>query len=152
MKFALNGALTIGTWDGANIEMAQAMGAEHMFVFGLRAAEVAQVRALGYDPRLHAEEDLDLRRALEAIGGGAFSPSEPGRYRGLVDDLLLRDPYLLLADFAAYRAAQARVDALWAEPAAWAARALRNVAAMGFFSSDRTVREYATRLWASPAR
>jgi starch phosphorylase len=152
MKFALNGALTIGTWDGANIEMAQAMGAEHMFVFGLRAAEVAQVRALGYDPRLHAEEDLDLRRALEAIGGGAFSPSEPGRYRGLVDDLLLRDPYLLLADFAAYRAAQARVDALWAEPAAWAARALRNVAAMGFFSSDRTVREYAARVWASPAR
>jgi starch phosphorylase len=152
MKFALNGALTIGTWDGANIEMAQAMGAEHMFVFGLRAAEVAQVRALGYDPRLHAEEDLDLRRALEAIGGGAFSPSEPGRYRGLVDDLLLRDPYLLLADFAAYRAAQAQVDALWADPAAWAARALRNVAAMGFFSSDRTVREYAARVWASPAR
>jgi starch phosphorylase len=152
MKFALNGALTIGTWDGANIEMAQAMGPERMFVFGLRAEQVAQVRALGYDPRLHAEEDTMLRQALDAIAGGTFSPAEPGRYRALVDDLLARDAYLLLADFGAYRDAQAKVDARYADPAAWAACALHNVAAMGYFSSDRTVRDYATQVWAAPPR
>jgi starch phosphorylase len=150
MKFALNGALTIGTWDGANIEMAQAIGEDHLFVFGLRAEQVAQAKALGYDPRLHAEEDLALRGALGAIAGGEFNPSEPDRYRGLVDDLLARDPYFLLADFGAYLEAQARVDALFRTPARWAAWAVRNVAGMGHFSSDRTVREYVERVWAAP--
>jgi starch phosphorylase len=151
MKFALNGALTIGTWDGANIEMAQAIGEEHLFVFGLRAEDVARAQALGYDPRLHAEEDLDLRGALHAIATGEFSPGEPQRYRALVDELLARDPYFLLADFAGYRQAQARVDALWREPARWQAAAVRNIAGMGRFSSDRTVREYVERVWATPA-
>ena len=142
MKFALNGALTIGTWDGANIEMAPVMGAANMFVFGLRADAVAQVKALGSDPRQHAEENRQLRAVLGAIGGGTFSPGEPDRYRSLVDTLLTRDPYLLLADFADYVATQSRVDALYREPAAWATTALRNIAGMGEFSVDQTIRNY----------
>jgi starch phosphorylase len=152
MKFALNGALTIGTWDGANIEMAQAMGEENMFVFGLRADAVARTKSLGYDARLHVEENLQLRAVLDAIGGGLFSPGEPERYRGLVDGLLHHDHYMLLADFADYVATQARVDALYRDPAAWAARALANVAAMGAFSSDRTIRDYVQKIWTAPQR
>ena len=121
MKFALNGALTIGTWDGANIEMAQAFGPENMFVFGLRADAVARIKSLGYDPRVHVEQNPTLRAVLDAIGGGAFSHGESDRYRGVVDSLLHRDTYMLLADFADYVAAQSRVDALYRDPAAWAA-------------------------------
>jgi starch phosphorylase len=147
MKFALNGALTIGTWDGANIEMAQAIGEDKLFVFGLRAGDVQQVKALGYEPRLYAEGNRQLQRVIEAIAGGEFSPGEPQRYRALTDDLLRRDSYLLLADFAAYMEAQAKVDALFATPAAWAERAVLNIAGMGAFSSDRTIREYMARVW-----
>jgi starch phosphorylase len=147
MKFGLNGALTIGTWDGANIEMGQAVGEPNMFVFGLRADAVARMKALGYDPRLYAEQDPRLRAVLEAIAGGLFSPGEPDRYRGLVDSLLYRDTYMLLADFDDYLAAQARVDALYRDPAAWATTALRNVAGMGPFSVDRTIRDYLERVW-----
>ncbi|HEY6133825.1 MAG TPA: glycogen/starch/alpha-glucan phosphorylase, partial [Rubrivivax sp.] len=152
MKFALNGALTIGTWDGANIEMAQAMGEDNMFVFGLRADAVARIKSLGYDARLHVEENPQLRAVLDAIGGGLFSPGEPERYRGLVDGLLHHDHYMLLADFADYVAAQTHVDALYRDPAAWAARALVNVAAMGAFSSDRTIRDYVQKIWTAPPR
>ncbi|MEO8160783.1 MAG: glycogen/starch/alpha-glucan phosphorylase [Arenimonas sp.] len=151
MKFALNGALTIGTWDGANIEMAQAIGEEQLFVFGLRAGDVRSVRALGYDPRLHLEENRQLQSVLEAIAGGAFSPGEERRYRPLTDALLGQDNYLLLADFASYVQAQARVDALYSDPAAWAAMAWRNIAGMGAFSADRTVAEYARRIWSVPS-
>ena len=152
MKFALNGAITIGTWDGANIEMAQAMGEENMFVFGLRADAVARIKALGYDARLYVEENTQLGAVLAAIGGGLFSPGDPDRYRGLVDGLLNRDTYMLMADFADYVATQARVDALYREPAAWATRALLNIAAMGEFSSDRTIREYVDKIWTAPTR
>jgi starch phosphorylase len=150
MKFALNGAVTIGTWDGANIEMAQSMGEDNMFVFGLRADAVARIKALGYDPRLYVEENHGLKHVLDAIGNGEFSPGEPERYRGLVDGLLNRDTYLLMADFADYVATQGRVDALWRDPGAWAACAIRNVAAMGPFSSDRTIREYVDKVWTAP--
>ena len=152
MKFALNGAITIGTWDGANIEMAQAMGADNMFVFGLRADAVARIKSLGYDARLYVEENTQLGAVLAAIGGGMFSPGDPDRYRGLVDGLLNRDTYMLMADFADYVATQARVDELYREPAAWATRALLNVAAMGEFSSDRTIREYVEKIWTAPTR
>jgi starch phosphorylase len=152
MKFALNGAVTIGTWDGANIEMAEAMGEDNMFVFGLRADAVAETKRLGYDPRLFVEENHQLKRVLEAIAGGMFSPGEPERYRGLIDGLLHRDTYLLMADFADYVATQGRVDALWCDKAAWAECAIRNVAAMGPFSSDRTVREYVEKVWTAPKR
>jgi glycogen phosphorylase len=150
MKFALNGAITIGTWDGANIEMAQAMGEDNMFVFGLRADAVAKTKALGYDPRLYVEESPALKHVLDAIAHGGFSPGEPERYRGLIDGLLNRDTYMLMADFADYVKTQGRVDALWKDPARWAACALRNVAAMGYFSSDRTIREYVEKIWAAP--
>jgi starch phosphorylase len=152
MKFALNGAVTIGTWDGANIEMAEAMGAENMFIFGLRADAVARLKSIGDDARVYVEENGRLRAVLDAIAGGKFSPGEPGRYRGLIDGLLNRDTYLLMADFADYLAAQARVDALYRDPPAWATRALLNVAAMGPFSSDRTVRDYVRKIWTNPTR
>ena len=147
MKFALNGACTIGTWDGANIEMAQAMGEANMFVFGLRTHQVVQLKTLGYDPRLYVEQCAPLRAVLDAIGGGAFSHHERDRYQGLVHTLLTRDPYLLMADFEAYVQTQAEVDALYARRPAWAERALRNVAGMGRFSVDRTIGEYAARIW-----
>jgi len=150
MKFALNGALTIGTWDGATIEMAQAVGREHFFIFGLTAEQVAQVRANGYEPRGHYEEDARLKAALDAIARGDFSPGEPDRYRGLVDSLLYRDPYLLLADFAAYVAEQQRVDRLFQAPDAWADKAIRNIAGMGAFSADRTIRDYGRLIWNVP--
>ena len=152
MKFAMNGALTIGTWDGANIEMAQAMGEENMFVFGLRTDDVVKLRAVGYDPRWIAGENAALKQVLDAIGNGAFSPGEPKRYRALMDGLLGADPYLLVADFADYVATQARVDALYRDRDAWNACALLNIAGMGFFSTDRTVREYTDKIWADHAR
>jgi starch phosphorylase len=147
MKFALNGALTIGTWDGANIEMAEAVGREHFFIFGLTAPEVKKVRELGYDPRLHYEENAQLKAVLDAIAHGMFSPGEPDRYRDLVGSLLNRDSYLLLADFASYVAAHQQVDRLYADPGAWADKAIRNIAGMGAFSSDRTISEYARLIW-----
>lgn len=148
MKLALNGALTIGTDDGANIEIRQHVGDDNIFIFGLSAAEVAQRRALGYQPLEIYERNPVLKTVLDAIGGGAFSHDEPGRYRGLVDSLLWGgDHYLLLADFDSYRAAQARVDTLYRDPEAWARKAIANVAGMGFFSSDRTIGEYAKQVW-----
>ena len=148
MKLALNGALTIGTDDGANIEIRQAVGDDNIFIFGLRTPEVLALRQGGYQPMRLYDSQPALKAALDAISGGAFSPDEPGRYRGLVDSLLWGgDHYLLLADYAAYVETQARVDALYRQPAQWAARAIANVAGMGAFSSDRTIREYATRIW-----
>jgi glycogen phosphorylase len=152
MKFALNGALTIGTWDGANIEMAESMGAANMFVFGLRADAVARLKAQGHDARRCVEDNPQLARVLDAIAHGAFSPGEPERYRGLIDGLLNRDTYMLMADFADYVATQGRVDALWKDKAAWAECAIKNVAAMGPFSSDRTIREYVEKVWTAPKR
>lgn len=150
MKFALSGALTIGTWDGANIEMAQAMGEENMFIFGLRTDAVQELKARGYQPGRYVEENPQLKRVLDAIAQGDFSPGERQRYRSLIDSLLGSDPYLLLADFQAYVAAQSQVDALFKAPAQWARRALLNVAAMGHFSADRTIREYIERVWSAP--
>lgn len=147
MKFALNGALTIGTWDGANIEMAEAMGVDNMFVFGLRTEAVAQLKAVGYEPRLYVEQDRQLKAVIDAIARGDFSQGETGRYRALVDKLLNQDSYLLMADFAAYLAAQQQVDVLFRQPAAWAERAALNIAGMGMFSSDRTIAEYVDRVW-----
>ena len=148
MKFAMNGACTIGTWDGANIEMAQAMGEDQMFVFGLRADAVARMKALGYDPKLYIEENRALQQVLQALGDGTFSHGEPGRYQDLVNTLTHRDPYMLMADFASYVDMQLEVDALYALPEAWAQRALRNVAGMGPFSVDRTIADYVRDIWA----
>jgi len=148
MKLAMNGALTIGTDDGANIEIRQQVGDDNIFIFGLSTAQVAAERAAGYQPMRIYENNPVLKAVLDAVGGGAFSADEPGRYRGLVDSLLWGgDHYLLLADFDSYLAAQARVDALYRDREAWAVKAIHNVAGMGFFSADRTIAEYATQVW-----
>ncbi|MDQ7988956.1 MAG: glycogen/starch/alpha-glucan phosphorylase [Candidatus Dactylopiibacterium sp.] len=148
MKLALNGALTIGTDDGANIEIREQVGDDNIFIFGLRTPEVQALKRGGYHPMRHYEADPRLRSVLDAITGGQFSPDDPGRYRALVDSLLWGgDPYLLLADYAAYIDAQARVDALYQQPEAWARKAIANVAAMGIFSSDRTIAQYAREVW-----
>jgi starch phosphorylase len=150
MRLALNGALTIGTWDGANIEMAEAIGREHVFIFGLDADQVQELRAAGYVPKRYYQRDPTLRRVIDAIGEGAFSPHEHDRYRALMDTLLNRDSYLLFADFHDYLAAHARVDALYRQPSVWAHHAILNIASMGEFSSDRTIRQYAKAIWKMP--
>jgi len=147
MKFALNGACTLGTWDGANIEMAEAMGVAQMFTFGLRTEAITDLQRVGYDPRLYVEQNRVLQRVLRAIASGEFSPGEPARYVGLIDGLLQRDSYFLMADFAAYVEAQHEVDQCYRDRSAWAERALRNVAGMGRFSTDRTIAEYVDRVW-----
>jgi starch phosphorylase len=153
MKLALNGALTIGTEDGANIEIAEQVGHEHMFTFGLRAPEVAALRREGYDPMKVYAGDAAIREVLDAIASGRFSPDEPERHRGIVNALLWGgDHYLLLADFQSYLAAQRRVDEHYRNPEAWRHSALLNVAGMGVFSSDRTIRDYAERIWHVRAR
>jgi len=148
MKLALNGALTIGTDDGANIEIRQQVGDDNIFIFGLSTAEVRASRVQGYQPLRIYEENPRIKAVLDAVAGGHFSDDDPGRYRALVDSLLWGgDQYMLLADFDSYLAAQARVDALYRNPQAWAAKAIANVAGMGFFSSDRTIGEYAREVW-----
>ncbi len=148
MKLALNGALTIGTDDGANIEIRQQVGDDNIFIFGLLAHEVAATRAAGYQPLRNYESQPQLKAVLDSIAGGAFSADEPARYRPLVDSLLWGgDHYLLLADYASYIAAQQRVDALYRDPDAWARKAIANVAAMGPFSADRTIGQYAAQIW-----
>ena len=151
MKFALNGALTIGTWDGANIEMAQAMGEDQMFVFGLRTEQVEALRVSGYNPASFIAQQPALARVLAALDDGTFSPQEPARYRDLVNDLRHHDRYFLMADFADYVATQQRVDTLFADPAAWHACAARNIAGMGDFTSDRAIADYVQHVWALPA-
>ncbi|KPF53605.1 maltodextrin phosphorylase [beta proteobacterium AAP51] len=148
MKLALNGALTIGTDDGANIEIREQVGDENIFIFGLKTPEVAAAKQAGYQPLRIYEGHPRIKAVLDAIAGGQFSPEEPGRYRGLVDSLLWGgDPYMLLADFDSYVATQTQVDALYRDRTAWAKKAIANVAGMGFFSSDRTIAEYARQVW-----
>jgi starch phosphorylase len=153
MKLALNGALTIGTDDGANIEIRENVGDDNIFIFGLRTPEVVALKHSGYQPMRIYDSNPTLKAALDAISSGTFSSEEPGRYRHLVDALLWGgDHYLLLADYAAYVATQSRVDALYRRSGDWAARAISNVAAMGMFSSDRTIREYAQQIWGMAPR
>ncbi|MET3374542.1 starch phosphorylase [Variovorax boronicumulans] len=148
MKFALNGALTIGTLDGANVEMRENVGPENIFIFGHTTPEVADIRARGYQPREIYEENAELKRVLDAIRDGAFSPGEPARYQGIYDALVnWGDHYLLLADYASYVSKQAEVDALYRDAEAWTRMAILNVAGMGAFSSDRTIAEYAHEIW-----
>jgi starch phosphorylase len=148
MKFALNGALTIGTLDGANVEMRENVGPENIFIFGNTTPEVAEIRARGYQPRDIYDGNEELRRVLDAIRDGAFSPAEPARYQGIYDALVnWGDHYLLLADYASYVAKQAEVDALYRDADAWTRTAILNVAGMGAFSSDRTIAQYAHDIW-----
>ena len=147
MKFALNGALTIGTLDGANIEIKDRVGDENIVIFGLTAAEVAEKRANGYNPREVIEGSRELHQAIEAISSGVFSPDDPHRYTGLMDGLYDSDWFLLAADFDSYAAAQREVDRRWEDQKGWRKSAIHNIANVGWFSSDRTIAEYAKEIW-----
>ncbi len=148
MKFALNGALTIGTLDGANVEIREEVGAENFFLFGLTVEQVQALKKRGYQPWEWYRNDRRLKAVLDALSAGVFSPDEPGLFRPIVDSLLNGgDPYLVLADFAAYVACQEEVDRAYRDPERWARMAILNVARTGKFSSDRTIREYAEEIW-----
>jgi len=150
MKFAVNGALTIGTLDGANVEMRDHVGPENIIIFGLTAEEVNVRRAEGYNPRAVIEASAELSQALTAIRSGVFSPGDPDRYTGLVDGIYDHDWFMVAADFDSYASAQRSVDTIWNDSAEWASKAIYNVARMGWFSSDRTIREYAKDIWKIP--
>ncbi|MGF1469768.1 MAG: glycogen/starch/alpha-glucan phosphorylase [Sandaracinaceae bacterium] len=147
MKFAMNGALTIGTLDGANIEIREEVGADNFFLFGLTADEVKALDREGYDPRAYIERSPDLSRAIGSIAEGFFSPDDERRFQPLVDELTGRDTYKHCADFEAYAASQREVEAAYRQPRSWTQKALLNIARIGKFSSDRTIREYAEEIW-----
>lgn len=147
MKFALNGALTIGTLDGANIEIKDRVGDDNIIIFGLTADEVAEKRANGYNPREIIEASRELHQAIDAIASGVFSPDDPHRYAGLMGGLYDSDWFMLAADFDGYAAAQRDVDRRWTDPAGWRTSAIKNIANVGWFSSDRTIGEYARDIW-----
>jgi len=148
MKFALNGALTIGTLDGANVEIREEVGAENFFLFGLTVEQVAALRKGGYAPWEYYRNDRRIKAVLDALAGDVFSRGEPGVFRPVVESLLNGgDPYMVLADYAAYCACQEEVERAYRDPERWARMAILNVARSGKFSSDRTIREYAEQIW-----
>ncbi|MCS4240682.1 starch phosphorylase [Rhizobium sp. BIGb0125] len=147
MKFALNGALTIGTLDGANVEMLEHVGDENIVIFGKTAEEVAQARADGHNPRAIIESSRELSQALSAIASGVFSPDDRSRFAGLMDGIYNNDWFMVAADFDSYAKAQRDVDAIWSDPASWYSKTIYNTARMGWFSSDRTIRQYASEIW-----
>jgi starch phosphorylase len=147
MKLALNGALTIGTLDGANIEIRDRVGDENMFIFGLTAEEVQYRRANGYQPRAEVDAAPTLAQVYEAVASGVFSPDDPARFRPLIEPLLGHDYFMVTADFARYADAQRRVDEAFRDPQTWWRRAIMNTAKVGWFSSDRTIRDYAHEIW-----
>jgi starch phosphorylase len=153
MKLAMNGALTIGTLDGANLELRDEVGAENFFCFGMDVDEVQALRSGGYRPRDVVEANPMLRAAIDLIAHGHFSGGDSTLFLPLVESLLEYDPFMVLADFASYAAAQAEVDRVRRDPDEWARRSILNTARSGFFSSDRTIREYVSEIWqASPVR
>jgi len=148
MKMAANGALTIGTLDGANIEIMEALGEENIFIFGNTAQQVEEIKRSGYQPRDIYEQNPELKQVLDQIRDGFFSPDEPGRFHSIYDSLVnFGDRYLALADYASYVAMQEQVDALYRQPVRWDRKAIINVASMGYFSSDRAIAEYARDVW-----
>jgi starch phosphorylase len=147
MKFALNGALTIGTLDGANIEIREEVGAENFFLFGLTVEEVKQLRTRGYRPRNEYQRNPRLKAALDAIGDGAFSKGDRGLFRPLLDSLLDHDPYLVLADYQSYVDCQDRVGLAYRDQEHWTKMSILNIARMGKFSADRAIREYCEKVW-----
>ena len=147
MKFSLNGALTIGTLDGANVEIREEVGAENFFLFGLDAEQVRQTKAGGYRPHEIYDQNAALREVLDFIASGALAGGDASLFRPLVDNLLWHDPFLVLADYQSYVDAQAQVSALWRDAQAWTRRSILNVARMGKFSSDRSIRDYCELVW-----
>ncbi|RYZ66400.1 MAG: glycogen phosphorylase, partial [Proteobacteria bacterium] len=151
MKFQMNGALTIGTMDGANIEIREEVGAENFFLFGLNAAEVKALWARGYHPRGVYERNPELKAVIDLIGDGFFSRGDPHLFRPLVDNLLFDDPYLVLTDFQSYADCQQKVSDTWRDGEAWTRMSILNSLRSGKFSSDRTIREYCEDIWQAPA-
>uniref|UniRef100_A0AAA9SD19 Alpha-1,4 glucan phosphorylase n=1 Tax=Bos taurus TaxID=9913 RepID=A0AAA9SD19_BOVIN len=147
MKFMLNGALTIGTMDGANVEMAEEAGAENLFIFGLRVEDVEALDRKGYNAHEYYDRLPELRQAVDQINGGFFSPREPDCFKDVVNMLLNHDRFKVFADYEAYVACQARVDQLYRNPKEWTKKVIRNIACSGKFSSDRTITEYAHDIW-----
>ena len=147
MKFALNGALTIGTLDGANVEIREEVGSENFFLFGLTAEQVEMVKARGYHPREHYEQNPMLREVIDFIASGELARGDSELFRPIVENLLNDDPFLLLADYQAYIDAQDRVNGLWRDTQAWTRSSILNSARMGKFSSDRSIRDYCERVW-----
>jgi starch phosphorylase len=147
MKFAMNGALTIGTLDGANVEIRAAVGPENFFLFGLTAAEVIEWKANGYRPRDVYESNDELRGTIDAIGSGLFSDGDRELFRPIVDSLLTRDDYMLLADYQAYVDCQQRASEAYRDQPDWTRMSILNCARVGRFSSDRSIREYCRHIW-----
>ncbi|MFN3866415.1 MAG: glycogen/starch/alpha-glucan phosphorylase, partial [Demequina sp.] len=148
MKFALNGALTVGTDDGANVEIRHLVGDDNFFLFGMDEPTVSELEAQGYRPASYYEADTDLRAALDMIAAGAFTGGDRGSFVASVTaSLIEHDRYMALADFRSYVDAQARVDDHWADQEAWTRSAVLNVARTGYFSSDRSIRDYLARIW-----
>jgi starch phosphorylase len=153
MKLALNGAVTIGTLDGANIEIRDRVGADNFFLFGLDTDQAEEVKRTGYRARTFYEQDDELRQAVDAIAAGTFAKGDRDVFRPLVDTLLGGDQYLTLADYRSYIDAQDRVDEAWQDTGRWTRMSILNSARCGFFSSDRTVRDYCREIWrVSPIR
>jgi starch phosphorylase len=147
MKFAMNGALTIGTLDGANVEIRAEVGAENFFLFGLNAAEVEQARAAGYRPWEIYRDNAELKAAIDLINSGVFSAGDGNLFRPLTDALLHYDPFMLCADYQPYLEAQAQVDQAWRDRERWERMSILNVARIGKFSSDRSIRDYCDNIW-----
>ena len=147
MKFAFNGAVTIGTLDGANVEIREAVGVENFFLFGLTAAEVQARKATGYQPRVCYEADPRLKEVVNQIAAGFFSPDQPDLFQPLVNSLLGQDPYMVLADYAAYVSCQERVGRAYLDQEDWTRMSILNTARIGYFSSDRAIRDYSERIW-----
>lgn len=147
MKLALNGALTIGTMDGANVEIREHVGAENLFIFGHTTEDLSRLDAQGYNPHSYYESDPCLKRVVDMIANGYFSPEEPERYRAITDALLNSDHFKVLADFQSYLEVSDRADAVYRNPDDWNRMAILNTARMGHFSSDRTILEYAKQIW-----
>ena len=150
MKFALNGAITIGTLDGANVEIREHVGDENILIFGMTAQQVEETRRIGHRPADVIASQPALRRALEAVAAGEFSPEDRSRYAGLCDSVWNSDYFLVTADFASYWDAQRRMDEIWRDRTLWRRMCMLNTARMGWFSSDRTIREYADEIWKAP--
>jgi starch phosphorylase len=148
MKFALNGALTIGTLDGANIEIMEEVGRDNIFIFGMNAEEVEDLRRRGYNPKEYYNRNQELKKVLGMIAEGHFSPANRDLFRPLVDILINQgDHYMLLADYASYVACQEEASRLYLDREQWARKSILNCAGMGKFSSDRTIDEYAREIW-----
>jgi starch phosphorylase len=147
MKFSMNGALTIGTLDGANVEIREEVGPENFFLFGLKADEVRELKAKEFDPRKYYDSDPALREVIDLIRSGHFSGGDAQLFAPLVDSLMQRDDYLLFADYQSYIECQDRVSAAFRDEPAWTRMSIVNVARMGKFSSDRSIREYCDKIW-----